>query len=164
MRVHNLLFVPLFQNHRLVHQSISAVDAPDIRPWNSCKWMIICINQRAGQCTAVITWITRRPLHCKLHCKLQITREEIQHQRQLWCTSSCGDLMHQWWLGWGWTPQAINCQPLLACATYLHQAEINQQWCIFLIGQVHQPPRKKEMNKEYFVISQLWIFFFLNSF
>ena len=47
--------VASFLNHRLeLDQSILAVDAPDIRPWNSFKRMIICINQCA--CRAMHCW------------------------------------------------------------------------------------------------------------
>ena len=44
-----------------------------MRPWNCFKRTIICINQCAGRCAAVITWITRR------HFESKSTRE-IQHQ------------------------------------------------------------------------------------
>ena len=131
--MHNLLFNTLFLtrlNQRLSDQSILAFDAPespDKCPWNSFKPTIICINHRAGQCTAD---------------NLDHAKAFSDHQRdvpalveihtQLWwrCMpwyTNGGCLVHGGGES-GWMPQVINRQPSLAWSTYLHaRTTINKQ-------------------------------------
>ena len=55
-----------------------------MRPWNCFKRTIICINQCAGRCAAVITWITRRHFESKSTREIQHqTRAEYQSTREI---------------------------------------------------------------------------------